>query len=235
MNIMHLRQALAAATTILALALALALPAAGQAAQPVLALGFEEGSGATATDSSGQGNHGSISGATWTTGKNGGGLAFDGEDDVVAIADDASLRPATELTMSGWVYAEGYGPYGYQPVVGKSDRWQLYAIDAGTGGPSGIFETRQWSSGDAIPQQTWTHVAAVFTGTQAVLYVNGQQVEAGEWTMSSGPWAEESVDVTVGANTWWSDYFDGVLDDVRVYDEALTAPEIQADRDTPVT
>ena len=58
---------------------------------PVAAYSFDAGSGATLADLSGNGNTGAISGATWTTGKNGKALNFDGVNDWVTVADSASL------------------------------------------------------------------------------------------------------------------------------------------------
>ena len=78
------------------------------AAQPaglVLALGFDETTGAAVTDASGQGNHGTISGATRTTaGRFGGALSFDGINDWVTVADAASLDLTNRLTVEAWVF-----------------------------------------------------------------------------------------------------------------------------------
>ncbi|CAA9493939.1 MAG: hypothetical protein AVDCRST_MAG85-1375, partial [uncultured Solirubrobacteraceae bacterium] len=71
---------------------------------PVLAMSFDENAGAIVNDSSTYGNSGVIRGATWTTsGKNDGGLSFDGLDDWVTVQDSASLDLTTQMTVSSWV------------------------------------------------------------------------------------------------------------------------------------
>src|SRR5690349_14029109 len=69
----------------------------------VAAYAFNEGSGTIVTDSSGNGNNGSISGATWTTaGKFGGALSFNGTSSRVIINDSASLHLSTGMTLEAW-------------------------------------------------------------------------------------------------------------------------------------
>jgi len=67
---------------------------------------FDEGEGNIAYDSAGN-NHGTIYGAQWTTGQINGALDFDGVDDYVEIADDDSLTPSSEITISFWIYNRG--------------------------------------------------------------------------------------------------------------------------------
>ena len=66
---------------------------------------FDEGSGTIAYDSSGQGNNGTIYGATWTSGKVGGALEFDGKDDYVEVPDNPSLDTGSDedVTIEVWV------------------------------------------------------------------------------------------------------------------------------------
>ena len=65
---------------------------------------FDDGSGVTAADSSGNGNIGVLlNGPTWTAGIAGGGLSFDGVDDAVDVGNNASLNPANSLTLAVWV------------------------------------------------------------------------------------------------------------------------------------
>ena len=73
--------------------------------QPLVAsLGFSEGQGITAFDSSGNANDAELlGGATWGPGKIGGGLALDGAGDLAAIADAPSLAFGDKLTVAGWV------------------------------------------------------------------------------------------------------------------------------------
>ena len=67
------------------------------------AYSFDAGSGSVVADTSGAGNTGTLSGATWTTGKNGNALSFDGVNDWVTISDSASLDLTTGMTLEAWV------------------------------------------------------------------------------------------------------------------------------------
>ena len=78
--------------------------AAASSSGLVAAYGFNEGSGTTVTDSSGNGNNGTISGATWTTaGKYGDALQFNGTSSVVTIPNSSSLQLTTGMTLEAWV------------------------------------------------------------------------------------------------------------------------------------
>ena len=75
----------------------------------VAAYGFDEGSGTTVADSSGSGNGGTVSGATWAIGKFGTALSFDGVNDIVNVADSASLDLTTGMTIEAWVLPRALG------------------------------------------------------------------------------------------------------------------------------
>ena len=71
----------------------------------VAAFGFEEGTGSTTADASGNGNTGTISGATWTTqGRFGQALSFNGSSSRVSVAAAASLNLGAAMTLEGWIY-----------------------------------------------------------------------------------------------------------------------------------
>ena len=80
-------------------------------AGPVAAYSFDAGSGATLTDESGHGHHGTISGATWTSsGRYGGALSFDGVDDYVRVDGPAEHYPSGSFTVEGWVSTTSTAP-----------------------------------------------------------------------------------------------------------------------------
>src|SRR5204862_394492 len=74
-------------------------PSAAATTGLVAAYSFDEASGTTAKDSSGNGNAGTISNATWTTGKNGGALSFNGTTSLVTVADSPSLDLTNGMTL----------------------------------------------------------------------------------------------------------------------------------------
>ena len=95
----------------------------GQRAQPtglVAAYGFNEGAGTTVADTSGNGNTGAISGATWTAaGRYGGALVFNGTSAVVTVANAASLQLTTGMTLEAWVYPTA-APTGWRAVITRT-------------------------------------------------------------------------------------------------------------------
>jgi hypothetical protein len=224
MSPLRFRPALAAATT----AAALALPGAAQAATPVLALGFDEGVGTTTADASGNGNHGTLDGAAWTTsGKHGNALDFDGVDDLVSVADDPSLALTTSGTLSAWVNPDDQRID--DPIFSKGDGYGLFASDYNSMAPSGFIGRHWLISETELVTGDWTHVAITFEqGAPVTVYIDGDAVPAWSADATHDPafadWA-----LTVGAATVWNNWFDGRVDDVRVYDEALTETEIETD------
>ena len=101
--------------------------------------GFDAGSGSTAADSSGSGNNGAITGATWApAGKFGAALSFDGGD-VVNVPDSASLDLTTAMTLEAWVRPTALGTTWRTVVFKEQPGYYTYSLYAstGTGVPSG--------------------------------------------------------------------------------------------------
>jgi hypothetical protein len=78
---------------------------------------------------------------------------------------------------------------------------------------------------------SWTYLAATYDGASLRLYVNGVQVAT---SAVSGAIATTAGPLQIGGNNVWSEWFKGTIDDVRVYNRALSAAEVQADMGTPV-
>jgi hypothetical protein len=203
----------------------------------VAAYSFDAGSGTTVADASGRGNAGIVSGATWTTaGRNNGGLSFDGVNDLVTVADAASLDLAGAMTLSAWVRPSALGSSWRTVLVKEQPGNLVYALyaNAENGRPSGhVFAgSDQFAVGSApLALNAWSHLAATWDGSLLRLYVNGTQVGSRSLT---GTMPASSGALRIGGNTVWPEWFAGVLDDVRVYDRALSAAEIQADLASPV-
>jgi hypothetical protein len=199
----------------------------------VLALGFDENMGLTAFDGSGRNYHGTISGAERVSGKIGGALRFDGVDDWVTVADAPGLDLSSGMTLEAWVNPSAVG--GWNTVLLKEGAgnmaYELYAnIDAAR--PAAYFTTpggaiRAITGTAALAANTWTHIAATYDGANMRFYVNGSLVRtvarAGAILGTDGP-------LHIGGNeVWGGEWFSGLLDEVRVYNRALSASEIQAD------
>ena len=205
----------------------------------VAAYGFSEASGSTVTDASGNGNTGTISGATRTSsGRFGSALTFDGVNNWVTVADAPTLD-LTRMTLEAWVYPTALS--NWRTVLIKEQPGDLvYALYANTGFPgtanrpsghvfSGTdFDTRGTAQ---LALNTWTHLAATWDGVTLRLYVNGIQVSTravgGSMPNSSGP-------LHFGGNAIWGEWYKGLIDEVRIYTRPLTQGEIQTDMNTPL-
>jgi hypothetical protein len=203
------------------------------------AWGFDEASGPSVTDASGTGNTGTITGATRTaSGKFGSALSFNGINNWVTIPDANSLDLTTGMTLEAWVRPDVTGSL-WRCVLLKEQAssliYALYAADS-TGKPAtDVFTTADvgLSGTSTTPLNAWTHLAATYDRTTLRLYVNGTQVATKAVT---GNIKTSTGVLRIGGNSSWSDeWFSGLIDEVRVYNTALTAAQIQADMTKPVS
>jgi hypothetical protein len=196
---------------------------------------FDDGAGSTAIDSSGRGNAGTLSNASWSnSGKYGGALSFNGTNSIVNVADSDSLDLSSAMTLEAWVMpttVTGYRTVMMKEVPGDLS-YALYAGDTG-GRPNAWGRVGTKSTGVAgasgLPLNAWSHVAATYDGAVIALYVNGTQVAS---KAMSGALATSASPFHIGGNTVWGEYFAGLIDEVRVYNRPLTGGEIQADMGT---
>jgi fibronectin type 3 domain-containing protein len=208
-----------------------------QPAGLVAAYGFSEGSGTTTADQSGNGNTGSLSGTTWAArGKYGGALAFNGISSRVNIPDSTSLHLSTGMTLEGWVNPTALSSWG-TVVFKERSGWYAGALYANTDTdrPSAHVDTTadHETRGPAqIPVGSWTHLAATYDGSAIALWVNGSNVASAP---ASGNIAANTGPLRIGGNAVWGEYFNGLIDEVRVYNRALTATEIQGDMTRGIT
>jgi hypothetical protein len=207
---------------------------------PVGGWKFDDGSGSTAADASGNGNTATLHGATWTAGKAGGALAFNGTNAYVTVPSTAALNSLKgQMTVTAWVNKAANLP-GYGGIVGRregtgwGDLWTLYYNNSGNDEYGFSVNTSGGGASVTGPASTgalnqWVLLTGVYDGAQVRLYVNGVQVGA---AAASGLIPDESSPLIIGAGDNGSygigEYFKGAIDDVRVYNRALTPAEIQA-------
>lgn len=207
----------------------------------VAAYGFEEGSGSSVADASGQDNDGDIDGATWTTsGKFGNALDFDGVNDLVLVSDSSSLALDSAMTLSAWVRPASSANV-RRPVVSKSGNgaegiWGLTSRSPNTGPGLGVRRAGGWqvaSSPTVLDEDEWVHLAATWDGSTGRIYVDGDLAASGT---IDGTALTSTGAMKIGASNLiaMDNFFDGLIDEVRVYNRALSTQEIQADKDISV-
>jgi hypothetical protein len=213
---------------------------AAMAATPglVAAYAFDEGSGTTVTDTSGNGNTGTITNATWaTSGKYGKALQFNGTTALVNIPDAASLHLSSGMTLEAWVNPSIVTSNWWQDVIYKgNDNYYLEASSSNASRPdAGLIAGGSYADAfgtAALPINTWTFLTETYDGTAVRLYVNGTLMTS---TAHTGAIATSSNPLQIGGDSIYGQYFAGLIDNIRVYNVALTAAQIQADQTTPVT
>ena len=210
----------------------------------VAAYNFNEGSGTTVGDASGHGITGILQGATWTTaGRYGGALSFNGSSGYVDLGNPAPLQITTSMTWSAWVKS-ATNPSDDGQIVAKSDNasgWQLKTSpDTGqhTFGvriSGGVNELAKRYSTTVRSLSVWYHVAGVYNSAAGTLnlYVNG--VLDNGVLIGTIPTSQLNSPVNVNIGRRFAGYyFSGVIDELRIYNRALSQTEIQADMSTPI-
>ena len=203
----------------------------------VAAYAFNEGTGTTVYDSSGNGNNGTITNATWTTsGKYGDALVFNGTNALVTIPDAASLHLTTGMTLEAWVDPSTVTSAWRDVIYKGNDDYWLEATSTkskfpAAGATVGTSDVATYGTA-ALKASTWAFLTETYNGSTLSLYVNGTQVlslaEAGNIATSTDP-------LQIGGDSIYGQYFKGTIDEVRVYNGALTAAQITSDMNTPIT
>jgi hypothetical protein len=188
---------------------------------------FDDGFGTTAFDSSGNGNEGIFNGdPQWVAGKYGGALEFDG-DDYLNCGNGPSLQIRDEITIMFWFKVEAFQNE-WEAFMAKGDNSYRASRGGGTGnathmGTSGA-STSSFNGTVIVTDNQWHHYAGWFNGTNARIYIDG--VLDTEVT-ATGQINASSYDFYIGENAQQTGrYLHGLLDEVRIYNRALTDVEI---------
>ena len=196
----------------------------------VLGYGFEETAGTTANDASTAKNNGTINGPVSSTGgKFGRALSFDGTNDRVDVPDAASLDLTTGMTLEAWV--KPTSNVGWRTVLMKERGTDLlYALYSSNGSKprtENFTTVENTAAGTtALPLNAWSHLASTYDGTNLRFYVNGALVTT---KATTGAMPNTANPLRIGGNAVWGEYFAGLIDEVRVYNRALTEAELKAD------
>jgi len=197
---------------------------------------LNENGGSTANDSSPSGTHdGTISGDyEWVVGYDS-NSAVKFKDARVLVPDAAQLRPAATVSATAWVYYSG-DPGGSARVLvkGKNDK-EAYAIEVDDQDSATFYvgdvnggKYRYWADsedGDTYPDD-WLHLAGTYDGNTVKFYIDGEVAGTND-VPKSIPLSQDPCGLAIGNKADVNDNpFKGSIDDVRVYDRALTAAEV---------
>jgi len=213
---------------------------------------FDEGGGTYITDESGEANHGTLvndTPSTWISGVRGTALYFPGitgNDSVrVEIPDSASLDISTSVSFSAWIQCDDI--HRDAPILAKEDYgshnssywFGAHGVNESQPGNFGVLlsstDDTGWDLWDRDQGDVsvtsydgeWTHVVSTWDGATTQHYLNGQLLEDVSGTLS-GVLNETSVLVTIGVNSGRnSSSFLGAIDELRLYDRALSSGEVQ--------
>ena len=208
---------------------------------------MNENTGTVAGDSSGNNNRGILTNdPTWVDGKRGKAINFDGSNDYVNAGSGSSLDNLPAITFSAWIYPRAQGTRLFVTNRGnpESSGWR-FAFDSATAGSMRF--TVDYSTTDLVtrnnspdansvaPLNKWTHIAVTWNGsataTNVKIYFNG--VGANSYSTANGVGDrvdDNAQNLIIGHNEALTSNggFNGLIDEVRVYNRALSAAEIQA-------
>lgn len=191
---------------------------------------FDEGEGNTAYDTSGNDNDGTIYGASWTDGKFGEALSYDGSsNDYVNCGNDESLNITDEITIEAWVYKKSNTFY--PGIVSKSrpgTTEQSYSLRFRNDGRAHFFVcandgTVGSATSSVLENNRWYFLVGTYDKSHVKLYVDGDEVDSMEWSKDI---KNVTLGVLIGRSHTSGRYFNGTIDEVRIYDRGLSAEEI---------
>ena len=193
---------------------------------------LDEGAGNTIYDTSGNDNNGTINGATWGDGKYGKALQFNGQDNYVEVPSSDSLEIDENVTIAAWInwidagdvwiciLANGQqnGPWeNYGLFINRDSRFLYFTLSL-----DGAHVPQQTPNNITVPNE-WVHVCATWDGSAARIYVNAEmKLEIAK----AGTLFSPGLPLRIGHRNGSPHYFNGTIDEVRIYNHALTEAEI---------
>jgi hypothetical protein len=187
---------------------------------------FDEGTGNVAKDSSEYGNDGAIYGATWVDGKYSKALSFDGTNDYVQIPSSSSLNIANAISVGAWINGNVFSANGWNFIAVKPSAYEIAVWNSKL-----AIRLRFVNNGDryyfgsSLNIGQWHYLVMTYDGSTFKGYINGQ-LNINQPILDTI--ATNTNSLQIGAESGAA-LFNGIIDEVRIYNRALSAAEIQAD------
>ena len=222
---------------ILTLATAFTFIRTSDAANVVAAWLLDEGKGEEIKDASGNGHTGEFFGnPEWTDGKLGKGIRFHGAPDHIEVPDpDHKLTPK-HITLVCWLnldnvsgnhsileqydWAGDLGTYAWRTNGVALQFYVIWGVDA----PN--------ANGGTLNANEWMHVAATYDGADIKTWINGKVAATATGSRDLNP-SNKSLSIGVRGDTKDIHWMQGVMDEIAIFDEALTEKEIQDIMNSP--
>ncbi len=174
----------------------------------------------------------------WVKGNMSSALSFDGLDDLVNVSDSNSLD-VSNITIAAWIYPynwDGIEGGDYGRIVDKSGAYLFFLAKDGTYNRlsffywnSSGFSDQSYSYTNSIQLDKWQFVAVTYNGTHSTFYVNGIFNSTTFHPSSLGPIRATTNGLCVGNNGDFDKEFNGIIDEVRIWNKSLSQAEIQTE------
>jgi hypothetical protein len=194
---------------------------------------FDETSGTTAADASGDGKTATLTGiTTWVAGRSGNAVHLDGSSGYVKLPNGI-LNGASDFTVAAWVKLDSVPAWSRIFDFGTgTNSYMFLSPNSGSGAVRFAITTGGWSTEQqingtsALPAGVWTHVAATLSGNTGTLYVNGASVGTNTGVTLRPSSLGGTTNTWLGRSQYSDPYLPGALDNVRIYSRALSASEV---------
>jgi len=196
---------------------------------------FDEGVGTTSADSSGNNNLFTFaagdSSPSWSSGKYGIGTSFDGINDYATSSDLNSVEGLSSMSVQAWIKPNSITSD--KKFAAKENVWYFFTntclgsnqVGFVIHGKSSCIESEAVNTGITLNQ--WSHVIAVYENNTTKLYLNGSLVDSAESiTMPTSDYSF-SIGAKDNDGSSFGSFFDGLIDEVRVYNRALSPTEVK--------
>ncbi|MBI3744042.1 MAG: hypothetical protein HY261_07150 [Chloroflexi bacterium] len=198
---------------------------------------MSEGTGTTTADASGNGNTGTLTnGPTWVTGRTGQGINFDGSNDYVSLCTPSALNFGTgDFTISAWIKTTGNTTGSENHILAKRNGNGYYLTVGNSAGAGNVGQLSFYGEGandygnfrvtsPTVNDGAWHQVAVVRTSSEVRLYIDGIRRLTG--SKSYGDLSNSGATAYLGTEDAASSFFKGAMDEVLVYNRALTDNEV---------